>query len=73
MKRKTKQVWRKDAIIKIQTLLDVTESPKGCFSNKEKLINVSIEKYGIKTSCSFEYTKKGKLEVLKLIQDECYL
>lgn len=73
MKPKIKEKWRKDATIKLETLIDVTENPKGCFSNKEKLINVKIEKLTMMTSTSFPYTKKGKKELLNFIKKECYL
>jgi len=70
---KTKELWRKDAVITIKTLLDVTEHPKGCFNNKEKLINVQVHKGNMETSTSFEYDKDGKSEVLDFIKRECYL
>ncbi len=74
MKPKVKEKWRRDATIKIETLLEVTENPKGCFSNKEKVVNANIKfPYGKEISCSFKATKKGKREMLKLIKEELYL
>lgn len=64
---------RKDATIKIETLLEVTENPKGCFTNKEKQLIISIDKGYCKTSTSFPYTKQGKKELLDFIKKECYL
>jgi len=72
-KPKIKEKWRKDCTIKLQTLLEVTENPKNCFSNDEKLINVSIDKGLARTSTSFPTTKKGKKELLKYIKEGCYL
>ncbi len=73
-KSKTKEKWRKDATIKIKTLLDVTENPKGYYENKEKLVNVSIDHpYGYGSPCSFKKTKKGKKEALAYIKKELYL
>jgi len=69
---KKKEKWRKEATIKVKTLLKVTEFPKGCFDNKEDLINVSIDKGHVKSSCSFPHTEKGKKEALKFIKDEVY-
>ncbi len=73
-KPKVKEKWRRDAVIKIKTLLEVTENPKGCYSNKEKVTNVTIKfPYGKETSCSFKATKKGKREALKYIKEGLYL
>ena len=72
-KPKIKEVWRKDETIKISTLLEVTENPKGSFTNKEKLINVKINRWSLETSQSFPCTKKGKRDLLKFISEECYL
>ena len=72
MKPKIKEKWRKDATIKIKTLLEVTENPKSCFSNKEKLINVNIDKGYTTSSTSFLYTKSGKEGVLEFIKKELY-
>jgi len=73
MKQKIKEKWRKDAVIKIKTLLDITENPKGCILNKEKLINVNIDKGYMETLSSFKYTKKGKKEALEFIKRNLYL
>ena len=70
---KAKEVWRKEANIKIRTLLEVTENPKGHFTNKEKLINIQIQKYMRISSASFIYNKKGKKELLKMIKEELNL
>ena len=59
-KPKIKEKWRKDSSIKVKTLMDVTENPKGCFENKKKLINISIDKGYMSSSCSFKLTKSGK-------------
>jgi hypothetical protein len=64
---------RKYAIIKIRTLMEVTEDPKGCFTNKEKRYLVEIEKCGLPNATNFPCTKKGKRELIKFIKDECYL
>ena len=72
-KPKTKEKWRKEATIKIRTLLEVTENPKGCFNNKEKLIGISIDKGHIESSTCFKYTKKGKKELLNLIKERLFL
>lgn len=73
-KPKKKEVWIKEATIKIKTLLEVTENPKGCFANKKKLINVNIDKGKTYTaSSSFGYSKKGKKDLLKFIKDVLYL
>lgn len=73
MKTKTKQKWRKDTTITVSTLSDVSENPKGCFNNEEKLINIYIDKGYMETSCSFEFSKKGKKEALDFIKKELYL
>lgn len=72
-KPKTKEKWIKEATIKIRTLLEVTENPRGCFENKEKLIGISIDKYHVEAITCFEYTKKGKRELLKWIKEKMYL
>lgn len=72
-KPKTKETWRKDATIKIKTLLEVTENPKGSYTNKEKLINVSVDKGFVTSSTSFKHTKKGKRELLKWLKEALYL
>jgi len=71
-KNKEKTIWRKDAVIKITTLIKVTETPKDCFNNKEELINIDIDKKHSKTCCSFKFTKKGKKEALNFIKGELY-
>jgi hypothetical protein len=70
---KVKEKWRKEATIKIKTLLKVTENPKGCFSNDEQLINISIDKCYVTSSFSFVLTKKGKKDALKFLKEELYL
>lgn len=72
-KPKIKEKWRKEAIINIKTLLEVTENPKGCFQNKEKLINIKIYRGYLTISTSFVFTKKGKKEASNFIKRECYL
>jgi len=72
-KPKTKEKWRKEAIIKIETLLEITENPKGCFENKEKVIAISIDKPDVTVSTCFEYNKKGKKDLLEWIKRELYL
>lgn len=69
---KPKEKWRKDAVIKIKTLLEITKTKDGEI-NKEKLINVSIDKGYVENSTSFEKTKQGTKELLKFIKDELYL
>jgi len=68
-KPKTKGKWRKDATIKIKTLLDITENPKGCFSPKPRLIQVEVDKSFVNQSTCFPATKKGKKELLKYIRE----
>jgi hypothetical protein len=73
-KPKTKEVWRKDATIKIETLLHITKNPKGCFDNKPMVISIIIKKFdGKSISTAFPTTKKGTKELLKFIKEECYL
>lgn len=72
-KPKRKEKWRKDKTIKIMTLLDIIENPKGHFTNKEKLINIRIETGLGAISTSFPSTKKGKKEAIKFIKEESYL
>jgi hypothetical protein len=72
-KSKIKEVERKDATIKIKTILEVTENPKGSFKNKEKLISISIDKYYGVTSTCFPFTRDGRRRALKFISRECYL
>lgn len=72
MKPKIREKWRKDATIKIETLLEVTENPKGSFKNDEKLINININKGYMTSSCSFTHNKKGKKLALKFIKEELY-
>jgi len=72
-KPKIKEVWRKEATIKIKTLLEVTENPKGTFTNKEKLTNVVINQPIVNISAGFEISKKGTKELLKFIKQELYL
>lgn len=73
LKPETKKTWRKDAVIKISTLLEVTENPKGCFSNKEKVINVNIDKGYMSAITSFPVTKKGTKQLLDFIKKELFL
>jgi hypothetical protein len=70
---KIKEQWRKDTTIKIKTFLEVTENPKGCFTNKKKLINVEIKNKEWTASTSFVYTDKGKKDLLNFIKKNCYL
>lgn len=73
-KPKVREHWRKDAVIKLKTLLRTTEYPKGSFTNEEKLINVEISKpWGTRTSTSFEHNKIGKDDLIKFIKKELYL
>ncbi len=73
-KLKVKEKWRRDCSIKVKTLMDITENPKGCFKNEEKLVNISIETpYGHGSSCSFKTTKKGKKEALAFLKERLYL
>jgi hypothetical protein len=72
-KPNVKEKWRKDATIKIKTLLEVTQYPKGCYTNKPKLINVGIDKSTVICSTSFKATKKGRRELLKYIKENLYL
>jgi len=71
-KPKTKEKWRKEATIKIKTLLDVTEYPKGCFENKERLMIINIEKPDVISSTSFPCTRKGERELIKWLKEELY-
>ena len=70
---KSKEKWRKDCTIKVKTLLNITENPKGCFENKEKLINIEIDKKYVDSACSFKLNKSGKKKALKFIKDEVCL
>jgi hypothetical protein len=70
---KVKEKVRKEAVIKIETLMDVIENPKGCFENKEKLLMIEIDKGYVSSSTAFPYTKKGKKDLLKFIKNECFL
>lgn len=73
-KPKVREHWIKDATIKLQTLLETTENPKGCFTNNEKLINAHIKfPWGTSVSMSFDSNKKGKKELIKFIKKELYL
>ena len=73
MKPKVKEMWVKNATIKVKTLIDRKEYPKNCFSSKEKLINVSIDKSTVCYSSSFRVTKKGTKELLRFIKENLYL
>lgn len=42
-----------------------------CFKNR--LICIEIKKFGTKTSTCFKDNKKGRKELLKFIQKECYI
>lgn len=73
-KPKIKEKWRKDAVIKITTLLEIIENPKGSFTNKERVVNIHIDfPWGKSVSCSYLTTKKGKKRALKFIAEELYL
>ena len=73
MKTKVKEKWIKNATIIVQTLIERTENPKGCFSIKSKLINVLIKKSTVNYSSSFPITKKGTKELLKFIEENLHL
>jgi hypothetical protein len=73
LEKKVKEKIRNDATIKIRTLLEVIENPKGFFKNKEKLLMVSIRKSTCEVSTAFDYSKKGKKDLIKFIKDELYL
>jgi len=72
-KPKVKEKYRREGTIKIKTLLEVTENPKGCFNNREKLLCIDIDKGGTVIMASFPYTKKGKKDLLNFIKEELYL
>lgn len=68
-----KEKIRKDCTIRIRTLLEVTENPKGTFTNKERLYLINIDKFYSKTSTCFPCNKKGKKDLLNFIKNELYL
>ena len=73
-KPKVKEHWIKDATIKLITLLETTENPKGSFTNKEIVQNVEISfPWGSTISTSFDTNKKGKDELIKFLRKELYL
>lgn len=69
-KPKVEEYWRTDGIITIKTNLTTTENPKGCFSNKEGIVNCAIEfPWGMRTSQSF-YNMNN---MIKYIEEELFL
>jgi vacuolar-type H+-ATPase subunit C/Vma6 len=70
---KIKEKWRKDAKIEVSTLLNIIENPKDIFKNEERVLSISIDKGYVKSTCSFQPTKKGKKDALKFIKEELYL
>lgn len=65
--------WRKDATIKVKTLMDVKQESKNSFHNNFKLVNISIRKPTYDTSQSFELNPEGTIDALKFLKDELYL
>ena len=72
-KPKTKEKVRKDAVITIKTLLEVTENPKGSFTNKERLYLVTINCSTWSSSTAFKHSKAGAKKLLKFITQEAHL
>ena len=66
----------KDTEIKYRIKLDVIQKhfkEGNCYHNEPYLLCVKIDKGYMSTSTCFKYTKKGKKELLKFIEKECYL
>ena len=71
--RKLKDKEFLEARIKITNIREVFKEKKGCYSYKDKLICIEIDKRISKTSTCFKDNKKGRKELLNFIKDECYL
>jgi len=64
--------WRKDAMIKVMTLIEKTKA-NGATNVKEVMINIHFHTILGECSMSVPNTKKGKREALKFLQKELRL